>query len=331
MSTKNFYILHGDDDIAIDEAVSKFRAEMGGDINAEMNITEFDGSTATVPEILNAVSSFPFLSDRRLAIVKGLIGWITRKGAGKTGKEAVQRLQEALPELPDHARLVLVERGGAISDKNAVMKFATKMDNGFVRAFNAPKDTVSWILHRAEKIYEIPMDKRAAVALSAVTGTDLRLADNELVKLVAYTAGENRPISEDDVATLTPYVPEANIFALTDAIATGRGEQALELMHRLLSDKNQDPFSIFGMIVRQFRLLLLAKEHFITKGNRDGLASALGVHAYPAQKAAQQAQAFSLEDLERIYRNLAELDLKIKTGRIDMLLALDLFITGVSR
>ena len=71
----------------------------------------------------------------------------------------------------------------------------------------------------------------------------------------------NAPISEDDVARLTPYVAEANIFAMVDAMALGQGDKAIALMHRLLEDNPRDDgFGLYGMIVRQFRLLLIAKD-----------------------------------------------------------------------
>lgn len=328
--TTTFYILHGDDDLSIDEAVGKIRAKDADDPNAGLNTSEFDGSSATVPEIINAVTSYPFLSDRRMVIVKGLIGWITRKGAGQIGKDAVARLNDELPNLPDYARLILVERG-AIKDNNAVMKVAKGLKNGKVQAFSAPKDPTSWIIDRARNAYEMRIDNRAAVALSAVIGDDLRRADNELVKLVNYVGVEDRSITEDDVAALTPYVPEANIFKMVDAIAEGRGELALDLMHRLLADKKQDPFGLYGMIVRQFRLLLLTKEYLVSGGASGGIASAVGVRPFVAQNLARQARGFSLADLETIYRSLAETDLKMKTGRIDPALALDLFVASIAR
>ena len=99
--TPTFYIFHGDDDISIDNALKKMRSAMGEDANGDLNTSEFDGANDTVPEILSAVKSYPFLSDKRLVIVKGLIDYITRKGAGETGKKASERLLEELPNLPE--------------------------------------------------------------------------------------------------------------------------------------------------------------------------------------------------------------------------------------
>ncbi|MFW5692192.1 MAG: DNA polymerase III subunit delta [Chloroflexota bacterium] len=327
--TTTFYIFYGSDDLSIDEAVARLRDEMGSGTEAEMNITDFDGTVASVPEIINAVSSFPFLADNRMAIVRGLLGWLTRKGAGQMGKDALSRLEEALPNLPAHSRLILVERGD-LPDKNPIVKLANSHSNGFIRRFDAPKNTTEWIIQRARSAYKARIDNRAAAALAAVTGEDLRRADNELVKLVSYV-DEDQPITEQDVAALTPYVPEADIFKMVDAIAEGRGQFALEMLHRLMADKKQDPFGLFGMITRQFRHLLLAREHLASGGGAGELPRLLGVPGFVANNIVRQSRAFSLDDLERVYQSLQETDFKMKTGRIDPALALDLFVASIAR
>lgn len=325
----NFYIFHGDDDLSTQEAVDTIRAQMGGDINAEMNISEFDGQNVSVPEVINAVTSYPFLSDKRLAIVKDMIAWISRRGAGETGKKALQQLLDVLPTLPPHSRLVFVERS-TLSDKNKLVKLGTTAPNGFVKVFSAPKDPSRWIKERASKEYDTKIEPAAINALATVTGGDLRLIDNELVKLVSY-AGEGESITEEHVSLLTPYVPEANIFKMVDAIAEGRGRLALDSLHRLLQEKDQDAFKIYGMVIRQFRLLLLAKEHLTTGGTPGSIASAIGVRPFVAQNLARQTRAFDVEQLESIYRSLLEYDYKMKTGRIKSDLALDLFITSIAK
>ena len=325
-----FYVFHGTDELRIEEEVEKFRAQMNESPNGEMNISEFDGESTSVPEILNAVTSYPFLADRRLVIVKGLVAWITRKGAGETGKNAVERLAADVPVLPEWARLVLVERD-KLPDNNKIIKLARETSTGMEKAYVVPKDSSAWITKRAADAYNAQIDPHAAHALASVTGDDLRRADNELVKLVSYVEGA-RPISEEDVALLTPYVAEANLFEMVDALTEGRGKVALALLYRLLQEKDEDPFRVYSMIVRQFRLLLIAKEHLAFGGRREGLKEALGTGSdFVVEKASRQSRAFSLEQLEDIYRTLLDYDLRMKTGRIEPQLALDLFIARLSR
>lgn len=323
MPAPTFYILHGDDDLGVLEALQKMREDAD-----DLNTTEFDGASTSVAEVVNSVSSYPFLSDKRLVIVRGLIAWLTRKGAGDTGKRGVQKLLDELPHLPDYARLVLVERGN-LPEKDKILQLAKSTPSGYAKQFVAPKDLTQWLMQRAKNAYQCEITPRGAAALAAVLSDDLRRADNELFKLSLYVT-DARAITEDDVAALTPYVAEANIFKMVDAVAEGKAQIAMQLLHRLLQDKDQDPFSLFGMITRQFRLLLLAKEHLTTPGGgANTLAAAIHVAPFVAQNLAKQSRAFSVAQLERIFKTLLDYDLKMKTGQMKPDLALDLLVAAL--
>lgn len=324
MSKPTFYILHGNDDLSLSEALATLKRDAD-----ELNTSEFSGDSASVPEVMNAVTTYPFLAETRFAIVRGMIAHLNRKGGGETAKRGIEQLLNELPQLPDHARLVFVERG-ELSEKDKLVALAQKSPNGYVKNFTVPKDLSQWISQRARAEYSVEIEPRAAFALAAVVGDDLRRADNELLKLASYIA-PNQPITEEDVAALTPYVAEANIFKMTDALGSGNGKLALRLMHRLLQEKENDYFSLFGMIIRQFRLLLLAKEHLTSGGAPNSLASILKVQPFVAQNIAQQSRAFSVAQLEQIYRSLHDYDFKMKTGQIKPELALDLLVAGLTR
>jgi DNA polymerase III subunit delta len=330
-NTPTFYILHGDDDFSLDAEIAKMRAAMGDPTTADLNTSEFDGHVASAAEVTAAASVFPFLADKRLILVKGMLSWLNRKGAGNTGKEGLERLAEELPTLPPTARLVFIERE-KLPEKHKILKLAQEHPNGIEKAFAAPKDATGWIVKRAQGEYQTQIEPRAAAALSSVIGDDLRRADNELVKLVSYVDGK-RPISEKDVELLTPYVAEASLFEMVDAIAEGKGEKAMTLLHHLLDDldNRQDPFALYGMIIRQFRLLLTAKEYLVTGGYPGGISEALGVHKFVGEKLAKQSRAFTVAKLERVYRVLLDYDLKMKTGRIEPELALDLLIASLAQ
>lgn len=320
---KTIYLFHGTDDIAIEEAVNKMRASMGE--YGEMNITEVEGDSTSVPEILNDVSSYPFLSDKRLVVVKGMVAHLSRRGAGETGKRGIEQLMNEAPALPEHARLVLMERE-TIDEKNKLLQAIQNMENGFVRAYTVPQDLAGWVMKRAAQ-YEVEFEPRAADALAGLAGGDLRRLDNEIVKLADYVLPRTL-VTDEDVAALTPYVAEANIFRMVDAMGSGDAKTALRLLHRLLQDKDNSAFSVFGMIQRQFRLLILAREH-LDNGSGGGMASALGMRPNQAESFARQARGFAMEDLEAIHHKLLETDIGMKTGEIDPELALDLLITSL--
>jgi len=100
-------------------------------------------------------------------------------------------------------------------------------------------------------------------------------------------------------------------------------------LHRLL--ENEDPFSLWGMVLRQFRLLIQAREILDGRGNKDDVARVLGLHPFVAEKTTQQATHFSIESLENIYRELLRIDEGVKTSKITLDLAMDTLVVELTR
>ncbi len=320
MAAPTFYLLHGEDDFSREEEIAGLRARLSEGTDptvAAMNTALFD-SPPSLDEIKNACEALPFMAERRLVVARGMVS------AAKGG--AQKALAAYLPTLPDWARLLLVENK-TLSNRHAIVRLAREHARGYEKAFTPPRNTTGWIRRRAAE-HQAEITPAAAAALAEATGDDLRAADNELCKLAAYADG-TRPIDVDDIIELTPYVPEANIFEMVDALVAGDGKGATTRLHRLL--EKQAPLSILGMVARQFRLLLMAKTYLEGGGTPGGLAEAIDVHPYAARKLPGQARSFSMAQLEAIYRRLLDYDVQIKTGRIDPELALDLLAAALAR
>lgn len=324
MSDITFYVLHGTDEYSRKAQIHALQGSMNDP--SQLNTSIIQGSETSAQAVLNAVSAIPFLGDKRLVIVEDLLTQLSR--TGKANQAELEILVDGLPKLPDFARLVFHESKD-VSDKNPVLKLARNHERGFEKNFGVPQNLNKWIVSHAQKEYGITIQARAAAALESVIHQDLRIADGELAKLAAFV-GYEREITEDDVAAMTAYVAEANIFEMVDAIGQGNGKQAIQLTQRLLEEGN-DPLSLFGMIIRQFRLLLLTREYIMETGSTHGLDKAIGVARFIAdKKLPAQVRHFDMEHLEAIYHKLADLDYEIKTGKIEAELALQLFITGVT-
>lgn len=322
--TPTFYVLHGNDDYSLKDQIKTMQDAMN-DPN-QMNTTILNGADTSAQAALNTVSSYPFLSDKRLVIVEGLLTHLAKRGAGN--KAEIDILLEGLPKLPDFARLVFAETD-ELSASNKVLKLAEEAPNGFAKNFATPSNPARWISQQAKKVHGVEIENEAANALASVINKDMRVADSELAKLAAYV-DYSRPITIADVASLTAYVAEASIFDMVDAIAENNGKTAMQLTRDLMAE-GSDPIAILAMINRQFRLLILAKEYQDEGNASGGMAKAIGVHPFVAQKLGTQVRRFrEIGQLERIYKKLVELDFEIKTGKIPSDIALQLFITGVT-
>ncbi|MCJ7701681.1 MAG: DNA polymerase III subunit delta, partial [Anaerolineales bacterium] len=203
---------------------------------------------------------------------------------------------------------------------------AAKQDGRvYLREFGLPHgpQMARWIQNKAKELGgEISYE--AAGLLAEFVLDDPRLAAQEIDKLLAYV-NYNRPVDPDDVERLTPYAGEGDVFAMVDALGNRDGKQALKMLHLLLED--DEPLRLYGMVVRQFRLLLLTRELLDTGHREAEIAKQLKTHPFVVRKLSGQVRNFSLAALETIYRKLLEVDVAIKTGQTEAVVALDTLIT----
>ncbi len=86
------------------------------------------------------------------------------------------------------------------------------------------------------------ISRQAAHLLAENVGNDLDILDNELEKLVAYKGfSAEATIDSADVARLSPYVAEASIFDLVDALGNRNSKRASLLLQQKLHE-GTDPF-----------------------------------------------------------------------------------------
>ena len=344
-----FYILHGEDELARSEQVAEFRSKVGDESVRDLNTTILDGRKITLAELIHASDAIPFLADKRLVVVEGLLTRLAsrRKGADESepsaSREFLSGLLDYLSRVPDSTRLVFVEPR-TLPAAHPILKLAAQTDKRTVIEFPLPskESMVGWVQKRAP-LHGGQITAPAASALVTAVGYDprpsdrdrtpeqgnkLRQLDQEIFKLLSYV-NWSRPATPEDVHLLVADAQQGDLFGMVDALAAGESKRAIVELHRLIN-RGKAPLELFGMIVRQFRLMIELKE--LTE---QGLTSAqaaerLSLHPFVADKTSKQAHAFSMAQLEAIYRRLLEIDMQIKTGQAEDVAALDLLVAGLA-
>jgi DNA polymerase-3 subunit delta len=326
-----FYVFHGEDEFTRYETLAGFKRRLGPPDLVDLNTSILNGQRVTLAELRHTCDAVPFLAEKRLVIVEGLLTRLSPP-KGQELSEAKQGfisdLADYLPHLPPTTRLVFVEES-PLPPSHPILQLATREPTGFVKEFKSPDphELPGWI-HQRLQMYGDQIEPKAAHRLAAAVDSDLRLLDQEILKLVTYTNGE-RPITEADVEIVVPYTQDAVVFDLVDALGHRDGRTAADTLHRLLED-GEHPLRLLGMIVRQFRLLIQVKELVARGASSLDIAKTLKLHPFPAGKLHRQATHFTAAQLEKVFRHLSETDAEIKTGKIDSDLALDLLVAGLA-
>src|SRR5512139_286246 len=320
----NIFLLFGNDEFAITRKLKDFESDFSDPTTADMNTARLDARSMSEDELGNAMNAMPFLARRRLV-------FLANPSSKYNNPQARKKFLGFIGNTPETARLVMYESvEPRETEKHWLVKWAEKNDKQVqARAFMLPrlKDMAGWIVNET-KNQGGKIEPRAADMLKDMVGVDTRQAGMEIAKLLAYVNWV-RPINSQDVEAVCIVTSQQSVFDFVDALSNGNGKSAQKLLHRLL--ETEDLFSLWGMVVRQFRLLIQAREILDGRGNKDDVARALGVHPFVAEKTAGQAARFSIESLESIYRQLLKIDEGVKTSQLTLDLALDTLVVELTR
>jgi DNA polymerase III subunit delta len=322
--TPVIYILHGDDDFTISQQIADLKKKIDPPSAAELNTTTLDGRTFSLNTLVNASHSMPFLANRRLVILNSPWGIINSESTR-------QKFLDILMAVPPTTALVLTF-DEALTNRDMKRRHQTHWlekwadeagSRVYIREYLIPQGPllVDWIQHRTEEL-DGRIEPAASMRLADWIGDDIRLADQEIKKLLEYV-NRARPVTLTDVENVSLDVREGDIFKLVDSLGSRRSHEALEVFHRLLED--QDDQAIFGMVIRQFRLIIQAREILDQGGGEAELINRSGLSPYVARKVISQARNFSTASVRRIYHQLLEIDIAQKTSEMDLGLNLDLF------
>ena len=322
------FILHGDA-FLVSESLAELRSQVGHPDVLDSNTHKLSGDSITLEQVQAMCNAVPFLAEKRMVVVEGLLGSFERRdtrrrAGGRTPANRLAKwegLQSYLDEVPPTTMLTFVD--DALRANNPLLtRIAPKAE---VRKFNVPRgeELARWTRNRAEA-KGAKITAGALRLLGQYVGGNLRVLDVEIEKLSLYALGE--PINEGHVNRLVPQVREASIFAAVDAIVLGRPSVAMRLLRKLRDDGAGLPY-LQAMIARQLRLVTLAKDLLERGVPTSEMGPRLELRAdFAVRKTVDQAKRFSWARLKALYARLLDMDLAIKQGRQDEDLALELLV-----
>jgi DNA polymerase-3 subunit delta len=314
------YVFYGDDTFSSWEAFQELVDAMGSPELRESNLTEFEGAVLNAAQFAAAAQVMPFLAERRLVVVRGLLVTAESQGQGRRRGKQPARPQQANPSdaviaglegLPPTTDVVFLD--GHLDPKKGNPILAALKPLANVRDFPALRgDRLSrWVRERMEQ-------KGGAITGEAISlmvemvGSNLWSMDSELEKLATYRIGAR--VEAGDVRTLVSAAREANVFALVDAILEHRPGAAIDMMGNLLQNGATATY-ILSMVARQTRFLVLAQELGSQRVPPNEWGERLGIQQeFVLRKTTQQARQYSADQLRRLYRLLLETDLSMKRG-----------------
>ncbi len=328
------HILIGEDDYSLRQALEEIKKAVGDPAALTTNTTVFDGKTVTLEQLRNACETVPFLAEKRLVVVEGLLERFEpprkngRKNASRQVEQAeeIKKIVDSVKKLPPFTELVLI--GGSVKAANPLLRELSVMTKPRSFPMLKPLQLSQWIERRVKEAGG-SLSPQAVAALVRFVGNDLWAMSSEVDKLVLYTAG--RRIEEADVKAVVSYAREESVFTMVDAVLEFRVGVAQETLQRLFR-QGAAPVQLLVMLSRQVRIIFLVKEMRAQGKPRNEIQTKLGLTSdFLVRKAWEQSDKYSPARLRELYHRLLETDVSIKTGKLEGEIALNILVAELGQ
>ncbi len=328
MTPARIRLVKGSDDTIRGDAVRDLTNELLGDLDAGFALDRVEGDEYEIATAVDAAQTAPFLTDRRVVVVRNL------------GRFSVDELAPLIQYLADplpSTELILVwERGAEKGVKlNPVPKRLTEAVTGaggevVDTSVGTGKARQAW-MDDQWAASTVRFDRGAKDLVATHLGDDVdRLA--ALIATLESAFGPGTKVEADDVAPFLGEAGQLPPWALTDAIDKGDIGLAIERVHRMVGSGGMHSLQVLAILTTHFRRILALESADVR--NEADAAARLGMKGstFPAKKALQRANRLGYEGSAQAVGLLAEadVDLRGKTAWPDDLV-LDVLVARLAR
>ncbi len=297
------HLLTGEDQTLLSSAVGELTRRLVGTGDRMLMVDDFDGDDFALGSAVDSAQTAPFLTDRRVVVVRGL---------GRFTADEVAPLVGYLANPLETTDLVLVGGGGRLPKS---LTEAIRAAGAVVTATGAPvnrKDRATWVDEQLAAA-GVRLDAGAASLLMDWLGEEASRLRGVLETLTA-TYGTDRRLGAGDIA---PFLGEGGgvpPWDLTDAIDRGEVSRALGLVTRMMRIGDRHPLQIMAVLHGHVaKLLELDGAGARTEAE---VAELLGMKAgFPARKLLDQSRRLGGAATRRAITLLAEADLDLRGVR----------------
>lgn len=295
------YLFYGEEGFLIEEYIKKIIDIAVSPDYREANYVSLDARETNISDLLFWAKTFPFLAEKRLAIV--------RNANELKGNE---KNLEAYCHDPFSETIIIFVINQKEPHRGKVF-FQIIATKGWAVPFPRlrEKEAAAWIGKKFAAM-QYSINSQARELLLEKVGTSLQSLAQEIEKIITF-AGEKNVIELSDVEAVVGRSRLENLFNLADSIGQKKMEKALGILDRLLIS-GETHLGILGMIQRQFRLIWQVKELAENGLNSGAIAKKMGQPPWLVQKLLNQSQGFDLEQLQSFFINFLQADLELKNS-----------------
>jgi DNA polymerase-3 subunit delta len=314
------YVCYGSESYLLREFIGYLTQKLVEPEYREFAVSKYDLTETSLDVVLDDAQTLPFMAPKKLIVAENATFFTGAKESGKVQHQP-EKLLEYMKAPPEFSVVAFTVDAEKLDERKKIVKSLKEVTIPFL-PMNA-ESLLQWVNKQAER-RSFSFAEGAADQLILYTGGGLQTLAAEIEKLSLYV-GPGGTVTGESVDKLVTRSTEQNVFILIDDIVRLRLNRAFAILYDLLKQR-EEPVKLVLLIARQFRIVLQVKELSKQGLSHQQMASQLGLHPYAVKVAAEQGQKFAPERLEHIMAQLAELDYRMKSGKVDKVLGLEMFL-----
>jgi DNA polymerase III subunit delta len=265
--------------------------------HGDLALERIDGEEIEFPKIREALTSLPFLADKKLVVLR----------EPSKNKLFVENFEQLAAEIPETTDAILVEP--KLDKRLSYYKFLKKSTD--FREFPEMDSSglARWLADTARE-QGGSLNLKDAHYLVERVGASQQLLSNELDKLLLYDSNISRAI----IDLLTDPAPQSTIFQLLEAAFAGDKKRALNLYAEQRALKVEPP-QIIAMLTWQLHVLAIIKT--AKDKSADDIAREARINPFVVRKSQGIARDLSLTELKALISRLLEIDIDSKSSNLD--------------
>ncbi|MBF0528523.1 MAG: DNA polymerase III subunit delta [Deltaproteobacteria bacterium] len=295
---KPVYLIHGEEGLLKERLLESLAASVPKDVR-DFNLHRFLAEETPVGKVLENAQTMPFLSDRRVIIIRGV---------DRYSADQLEIIQKYLTD-PNQTTCLVLE---ADKPDFRLKFFKSLRDQKREITCQALKGAAvtSWVQENMAG-RGLNISSEAARLLVEMIGTDLTELEGELEKIYLYAMDQPR-VGTEEVKIVARLSPTATVFAMGDAVGRQQPDKALAALNDLLLTEHHLPIMI--MLIRHFRLLLKARVCLDQRLEEGDTAKYLGVPPFAAKNYLNQARNLSFSNVKHGLARLLAANLTLVTS-----------------
>lgn len=308
----SLYLFYGEEKYLMNNCIKKIKKKFG-DMLQGINYIIIDEQS--INNLTYEIESPAFGYDKKLIVIKnsGLFKKDGRKKKETPIQESISEyINNNMDTINEDVNIIFIEEE---ADKTSVFDAINK--NGIVCKFDELNQMQ--LIRKLKQIcnaYKVNASENVLAYLIECSGTNMQILINEIRKLIEF-AGENGTFTKEDVDNLAVKQIDSVIFDLTDNLGNKKIANAMEVLDGLIYQK--EPLQkILITLYNHFKKLYLCS--IAMKENKD-IVTSIGLkptQTFLVNKYKRQSGCFNSKELEKLLKELVNLDYNSKNGKIDL-------------